>query len=132
MIEVSAGIVKSGNEILCFQRGPSKYGYLSNKFEFPGGKVEPGETPYEALVREFREELKVDISKCNIQPLCAVEHTYPDFSVRLHVFVVDVKSFDYTLTEHLSSKRITKKEIYEIDWAEADIKIVNELKKVLK
>ena len=131
MIEVSAGIVKSGNEILCFQRGPSKYGYLSNKFEFPGGKVEPGETPYEALVREFKEELKVDISGCNIQPLCTVDHTYPDFSVRLHAFIVDVESFDYTLTEHLSSKRIAKKTIDEIDWADADVLIVNELKKIL-
>ena len=55
MIEVSAGIVRFGKEILCFQRGSSKYRYLSNKFEFPGGKVEPDETPYEALVREFRE-----------------------------------------------------------------------------
>jgi 8-oxo-dGTP diphosphatase len=131
MIEVSAGIVRSGNEILCFQRGPSKYRYLSNKFEFPGGKIEPGETPYEALVREFREELKVDISKNNIQPLCTVEHTYPNFSVRLHAFIIDVNSFDYTLTEHLSSKTITKESIDEIDWADADVLIVNELKKIL-
>ena len=132
MIEVSAGIVRFGKEILCFQRGPSKYRYLSNKFEFPGGKIETGETPYEALVREFKEELKVDISRCNIQPLCTVEHTYPDFSVRLHAFIVNVESFDYTLTEHLSSKRITKEEIDEIDWAEADVRIVDELKKYSK
>ena len=80
--EVVAAIIQRGDEFLCLQRGPSKYDYIAQKWEFPGGKVEAGETQEAALAREIQEELGLVI-QVNA-PLLTVEHEYADFRIILH------------------------------------------------
>jgi len=127
MVEVSAGIIICDSKILCFQKGLTKYPYLSNKWEFPGGKVEKGEDPKDTIIRELSEELKTDISDQEIVHLCDTEYTYPDFYVLMHSFLIFVNKIEYILTEHIDSKWCTLEELAHIDWAEADKAIVNEL-----
>lgn len=124
-IEVVAAIIKCDNTILCAQRGKNKLEYISNKYEFPGGKIELGETKKEALKRELIEEL-------NIKPIIgdlflSVIHQYPDFELTMHSFICEVDTKELTLTEHISHKWLTKEELHILDWAEADLPIVEKL-----
>jgi len=125
-VEVVAAIVVSNNQFLCTQRGESKFSYISKKWEFPGGKVEPNETQEEALIREVQEELHMDISIS--QHFLTVEHTYPDFKIIMHSFLCQSESKELELTEHLEAKWLGKNELDTLDWAAADIPIVDELK----
>jgi len=132
MLEVSAGIVISDSRVLCFRKGISKYPYLSHKYEFPGGKIENGESPEEALIREFREELSAEISSQDIQPLGLFTYSYPDFSVNLHAFVINTNDFRFILSEHESCIWSSAEKLDQFDWAAADRDIVKSLKQVLK
>jgi len=105
----------------------SKYDYLSNKYEFPGGKIEPKESAKEALIREFKEELKADVSNCHIKRLTESTYNYPDFSVTLYPFILECEKFDFTLTEHIGFKWLDPSDLWSVDWAEADKEIVREL-----
>jgi len=125
-VEVVAAIVVSNNQFLCTQRGESKLNYISKKWEFPGGKVEPNETHEEALIRELQEELHMVISIS--QHFLTVEHTYPDFKIIMHSFLCQSESKEFVLTEHLQAKWLSKNELDKVDWASADIPIVNKLK----
>ncbi len=129
MVEVSAGIINSHDRFLCLQKGPSKYHYLSNKWEFPGGKVEKGENPQDTIVRELFEELKMDIEGRDVQLLCVTEHQYPDFHVVIHSFLISYDDPQFELTEHLSSKWCSLDNIGNLDWAEADRRIIVELER---
>lgn len=131
MVEVSAGIIISKGRILCTQKGIAKYDYLSHKFEFPGGKLEKGETPKDAIIRELSEELSTDISKSKITMLNTVEHTYPDFTVTLHNFIIESDAFEFRLTEHESSLWVEPDQLRDIDWAEADWKVIPALEEYL-
>ncbi|MDO5853350.1 MAG: (deoxy)nucleoside triphosphate pyrophosphohydrolase [Thermoplasmata archaeon] len=122
MVEVAAGIVVSDGRILCFRKGPSKYPYLSGRFEFPGGKLEDGETPEQALVREFREELDSDISGCPMERLTSYVHDYPDFSVTLHFIVVRSDGFSCTLREHTETVAVPPGDLTGVNWADGDRK----------
>lgn len=124
-IEVVAGIIFFKNQILCVQRPKSKYNYISEKFEFPGGKVEHEETKMEALQRELLEELNI-IPTIKSSYL-TVEHTYPDFEVTMHGFLCEVDSKSLSLREHISHKWLKAGELGTLDWAAADIPIVNKL-----
>lgn len=132
MVEVSAGIVVKNGKILCMQRKVSKYSYISEKFEFPGGKVEPGEDPKGALIREFEEELGADISKSKIDYLCSVSHDYPDFSIKMHVFVVFDDNFSFVMKEHISNQWLDSKNLSNLDWAEADREIIDKVRDYLE
>lgn len=124
-IEVVAAILYFENEILCVQRPKNKYAYISEKFEFPGGKIENGETQKEALKRELIEELNVT---CVINDLyLTVVHQYPDFELTMHGFTCEVKSKQITLNEHIDYKWLKVKDLEGLDWAAADIPIVHQL-----
>lgn len=124
-VEVVAAIIKFGEEILCVQRAQNKLSYISEKYEFPGGKIEKGETLKEALSRELAEELNIS---AEIQSLfLTVVHEYPDFELTMHSFICNVDSKEITLNEHIDSKWLTINNLEGLDWAAADIPIVDKL-----
>lgn len=127
-IEVVAGVIKDrAGKILCVQRGVSSKPYISKKWEFPGGKLEPGESREAALVREINEELRVIVE--NLEFLTTVYHDYPDFSLVMHVFTCKIASQEKPLlTEHLSYVWREFTDLYDLDWAAADVPIVEALK----
>lgn len=124
-IEVVAGVIFYGDQILCVQRPKNKLNYISEKFEFPGGKLEEGETKEEALHRELLEELNLST---NIKSFfLTVVHEYPDFELTMHSFKCEVDSKEITLNEHIDQKWLTIKELTSLDWAAADVPIVEKL-----
>lgn len=124
-ISVVAAIIMHENKILCVQRGENKYDYISRKYEFPGGKIEENETREGALIREIKEELHMDITIKN--DFLLVDHEYPNFRLTMQSFVCSTLSPQLTLTEHLDYKWLNKNELQHLDWAAADIPIVNKL-----
>ena len=124
-VEVVAGIILFENEILCVQRPQSKLSYISKKFEFPGGKIEIGETQKEALKRELAEELSITPEIKDL--FMTVIHPYPDFELTMHCFKCNVNSKKVILHEHIDEKWLTIAELNQLDWAAADIPIVNKL-----
>ena len=126
-VEVVAAIIYFGNEILCVQRPENKLPYISKKIEFPGGKIENGETKEEALKRELLEELNIS---ANIKSLfLTVVHQYPDFELTMHSFICEVETKQLTLNEHISFEWLTLNKINNLDWAAADVPIVDNLVK---
>lgn len=127
-IEVVAAVIMHENQILSVQRPEHKLDYISRKFEFPGGKIEDDETKEEALIRELKEELnlKVNIGK----HIITVVHQYPDFELTMHVYSVKVTSKTITLNEHIAQLWLDKKDLYSVDWAAADVPIVDELNSI--
>ena len=129
-IEVVAAVITDGEETLCVQRGLSKLPYVSQKWEFPGGKVEAGETHEAALKREIDEELKLDIVVG--ARLMTVDHTYPDFRLTMHTHHCTLGTSsraDLQLTEHLNFAwlKVEDEGFQRLDWAAADVPIVNKL-----
>jgi 8-oxo-dGTP diphosphatase len=124
-IEVVAGIIYYEDKILCVQRAKNKLQYISEKFEFPGGKIEQGETQKEALQRELLEELNIsaDIKSFYF----TVVHEYPDFELTMHSYICEIDTKDITLNEHISLQWLNLNELQNLDWAAADIPIVNKL-----
>ncbi len=125
-IEVVAAVIVNENEILCVQRGPNKLDYISHKYEFPGGKIEPGEDQVSALKRELVEELNVSFS--NPFKLMTVNHEYPDFNLTMHAYVCEVISRDIELKEHINAVWRASDNLGDLDWAAADLPIVQKLK----
>ena len=124
-IKVVAGIIFFENQLLCVQRPKNKLQYISEKFEFPGGKIEYGETNEEALHRELFEELSIST---NIKSFyTTVVHQYPDFELTMHSYICDIKSKEITLNEHIDKKWLMVNQLASLDWAAADIPIVNKL-----
>jgi 8-oxo-dGTP diphosphatase len=128
-LEVAAAILIFGNKILCMQRGDGKYKYVSFKFEFPGGKIELGENPKEALRRELMEEMNIDISTEDMHFFFTSNHKYPDFEVNLHSFICPMISDVFELKEHVDYRWMSIKNLDDLDWAPADIPIIRELEK---
>jgi 8-oxo-dGTP diphosphatase len=124
-IEVVAGIIFYEDKILCVQRAINKLPYISQKFEFPGGKIEEGETQKAALKRELLEELNISV---NIKSFYfTVVHEYPDFELTMHSYICEIDTKDITLNEHISLQWLNLDELRNLDWAAADIPIVNKL-----
>lgn len=124
-IEVVAAIIYCGDEILCVQRPENKLNYISKKFEFPGGKIEDGESKQEALKREILEELGINLIIGDL--FLTVIHSYPDFELTMHSFICEINTKDLVLHEHISFKWLTTEFLNQLDWAAADIPIVNKL-----
>ncbi len=124
-IEVVAAILCFEDKILCVQRPENKLPYISKKFEFPGGKIEQGESQKEALKRELIEELNITPSIENL--FLTVIHTYPDFELTMHSYICKTDEKNMKLNEHISSIWLLKQDLLQLDWAAADIPIVKKL-----
>ena len=124
-IEVVAAIITHNDKILCVQRNENEFSYISKKYEFPGGKIEQGESREIALLREIKEELNMAI---NIQKeFLTVNHAYPDFHLTMHSYICTSNSNVVSLLEHINYQWLDKSELYNLDWAAADIPIVEKL-----
>lgn len=125
--EVVAAVIEHEGKYLCMQRNKGKFDYTSYKFEFPGGKVEAGETNHKALERELREEMDMEINISENDYLMTVNHTYPDFSITMHAFLCKVENPKFVMKEHADSKWMSAQDMPTLDWAEADKPIVEKL-----
>jgi len=128
-IEVAAAIIMHENEILCMQRGINKNAYLSYKYEFPGGKLEPGESRTAALMRELKEEMDFDAVITENDFFLTVEHQYPDFEIVLHSFLCKTGTKEFVRKEHIDHKWLKREELTLLEWAPADVGIVEKLMK---
>ncbi|OIQ23215.1 (deoxy)nucleoside triphosphate pyrophosphohydrolase [Lacinutrix sp. MedPE-SW] len=121
-ILVACAIIKFDDKILAVQRSETMK--LPLKWEFAGGKIEDGETEVECIKREIFEELNIKIEiKDKLTP---VTHEYPDFKIKLIPFTAEYISGDLILNEHVNSVLVNKKELINLDWAEADLPILQE------
>ena len=118
-IEVVAAIIRKGGNILATQRG---YGDFKDWWEFPGGKMETGETPEEALKREIQEELSTEISVDEF--LCTVEYDYPAFHLKMHCYLCSLLTEALHLNEHEAAKWLRKDELDSVRWLPADLEVV--------
>ena len=125
-IKVVAAIIIKDDKIFATQRG---YGAYKDGWEFPGGKIEPGETPQEALVREIKEELDADIIVGELFDV--IEYDYPEFHLSMDCFLCSLASEHMEIREHEAAKWLTKEELETVDWLPADIITVKKLEKEL-
>lgn len=121
-IRVAAAIIQHENKIFATQRG---YGKFKDGWEFPGGKIEPGETPQQALIREIREELDTEVKVGEL--FDTVEYDYPDFHLSMDCFLCTVLSGELVLKEHEASKWLAPEELDSVDWLPADRDLIRKL-----
>ena len=121
-IKVVAAIIIDNNKIFATQRG---YGDFEDGWEFPGGKIEKGETPEEALIREIKEELDTTINVN--KKIDTVEYDYPNFHLSMDCFICNKLEGDLVLKEHEASKWLSKDELYSVDWLPADKEIIEKI-----
>jgi len=124
-IKVVAAVIRRENEIFATQRG---YGEFKDGWEFPGGKIEPGETPQEALVREIKEELDTEIEVGDF--LTTVEYDYPEFHLSMDCFLCKVKSGDLVLKEHEAARWLTPTDLDSVNWLPADVAVVEAYRRI--
>ena len=122
-IEVVAAIIRKGDKIFATQRG---YGEWKDWWEFPGGKMEAGETPEEALKREIREELSTEISVDEF--LCTVEYDYLKFHLTMHCYLCSLLTEALHLNEHEAAKWLTNDGLNSVKWLPADLLVIEALK----
>ena len=121
-IEVVAAIIVKEKKVFATQRG---YGEFKDGWEFPGGKIELGESSEEALVREIREELDVDIKVGRL--LETVEYDYPRFHLIMHCFICELLSEEIILKEHEDAKWLAEDELDSVDWLPADVSLIDKI-----
>ena len=125
-IEVVAAIIVRNGQVFATQRG---YGDWKDWWEFPGGKMEPGESPQEALVREIREELDAEIEVGHL--LETVEWDYPDFHLTMHCFLCTLKSESMHLNEHEAAAWLSSDSIHSVRWLPADEGLIPKITAIL-
>jgi len=121
LYHVVAACIRKDNKILSVQKGKNNYDYISEKWEFPGGKIEAGESEEEALKREIFEELKMSILL--EKKLMTIEHAYPDFRLKMQVYLCSSND-EPILTEHIQYKWMDPSELSSLDWAAADVPVI--------
>lgn len=131
-IRVAAAVIKASDDkaepiIFATQRG---YGEFKGGWEFPGGKIEEGETPQEALKREIREELDTEISVGDF--IDTIEYDYPTFHLSMDCFWCQIVSGDLVLKEHEAAKWLTKDKLDSVDWLPADITLIDKIRRELQ
>ena len=122
-IKVVAAIIRDKDRIFATQRG---YGEFKDGWEFPGGKIEEGETPENALIREIREELDTEISVG--EKITCVEYDYPKFHLSMDCFWAEIVSGDLVLKEHEAAKWLSREELDSVDWLPADLELIEKNK----
>ena len=122
-IKVVAAIIRDKDRIFATQRG---YGEFKDGWEFPGGKIEEGETPENALIREIREELDTEISVG--EKITCVEYDYPKFHLSMDCFWAEIVSGDLVLKEHEAAKWLSREELDSVDWLPADLELIEKIK----
>ena len=123
-VRVVAAIIIHENKIFATQRG---YGEFKDGWEFPGGKIEPGETPQEALVREIKEELDIKVEVKDF--LETVEYDYPEFHLSMDCFFCTIRSGELVLKEHEVAKWLTAETLESVEWLPADKGLVEGIKR---
>ena len=127
-VRVVAAVIRKNGKVFATQRG---YGDFKDGWEFPGGKIEEGETPEDAVVREIREELGADIRVTGF--LTTVEHDYPNFHLSMDCFWAEPEDgTKMTLLEHEAAKWLSFDELDSVDWLPADVKVVEAIKKTFR
>ena len=126
-IKVVAAIIIDNGKVFATQRG---YGEFKDGWEFPGGKIEEGETAREAIVREIREELDTEIQVEEL--LDTVEYDYPKFHLSMDCFICAVKSGDLVLKEHEAAKWLTKETLGSVEWLPADEGLIEKIKEYIQ
>ena len=121
-IHVVAALIRRGNEVFATQRG---YGDYKDWWEFPGGKIEPGEMPEQALTREIREELTADISVDEY--LTTVEYDYPEFHLSMACFWCSIRDGQLTLLEHEAARWLPLGDLRQVKWLPADLLVIEEI-----
>ena len=123
-VKVVAAIIENeNNEILCALRSPDMI--LPNQWEFPGGKIELGESREEALIREVKEELELDIN--NLEYLTTVDYDYPNFHLTMHCFICEICGGELVLNAHNDAKWVSLEELSTQKWVPADVEVVEKI-----
>lgn len=125
-VRVVAAVIRDGDKIFATQRG---YGEYKDGWEFPGGKIEEGETPQEALKREILEELDTEIEVGNL--IKTIEYDYPTFHLSMDCFWATVKSGHLELKEAEAARWLNKEELDEVEWLPADLELVDKIRESL-
>jgi 8-oxo-dGTP diphosphatase len=125
-IRVVAAVIRDGERIFATQRG---YGDYKDGWEFPGGKIEEGETPQQALKREIMEELETEITVGEL--IDTIEYDYPNFHLSMDCFWCELVSGDLTLKEHEAAKWLDKNTLDSVDWLPADITLIDKIRTVI-
>ena len=125
-VRVVAAVIRKDDKIFATQRG---YGEFKDGWEFPGGKIEDGETPEQALAREIKEELDTEIQVGKL--IDTIEHDYPKFHLSMDCFWCEIMQGGLELKEHEAARWLSKEELYSVDWLPADVGVVEKIKKEL-
>ena len=122
-VRVAAAVIRDNNRIFATARG---YGAFKGKWEFPGGKIEMGETSQEALKREIMEELATEIKMGEL--IDTIEYDYPDFHLTMECFWCEVVNGGLELKEHEAARWLMREELYNVEWLPADVRLIENIK----
>ena len=126
-VRVAAAIIINDGKVFATQRG---YGEFKDGWEFPGGKIDAGETPEEALVREIKEELDTEVEVKEL--LETVEYDYPKFHLSMDCFICKIKAGELVLKEHEASQWLTKETLDSVEWLPADLGLIEKIENYLR
>lgn len=125
-VRVVAAVIRKDDKIFATQRG---YGEFKDGWEFPGGKIEEGETPEQALAREIKEELDTEIQVGEL--IGTIEYDYPKFHLSMDCFWCEIMQGGLELKEHEAARWLSKEELYSVDWLPADVGVVERIEEEL-